>query len=46
MWLHTDSDGLDLDAFLDMRGGWIIDLLVSKNLLAAEGVYKGGSASS
>jgi hypothetical protein len=42
---HTDCDGLDLDALLDVCGCWVVNLLVSEHLLAAEGVDEGCPAS-
>ena len=42
---RTDGDGLDLDAFLDVRNSRIVDLLVSKDLLAAERVHESCPAS-
>lgn len=41
---RTDSDGLDLDAILNMRAARIIGLLVIEYGLSAESVDKGGSA--
>lgn len=42
--LLTDSDWLDLDAFLDMRIRCIIIILAREHLLAAEGVDESCSA--
>lgn len=42
---RTNCDGLDLNTLLDMRGGWVVGVLVSEDLLAAEGVDKGCPAS-
>jgi hypothetical protein len=38
---HTDGDGLDLDALLDMCRCGVIRLLVLEDLLAAERVDEG-----
>lgn len=41
---HTDCDGLDLDALLDVGGAWVVGLLMGEDGLAAERVYESGSA--
>ena len=41
---HTDGEGLDLDAVLDVRGRRIVRLLVGQDRLAAERVHEGGPA--
>jgi hypothetical protein len=35
---HTNGDGLDLDAFLDVGHGGVVRVLVVEDALAAEGV--------
>ena len=42
--MRTNSDGLDLDAFLDVSAGGIFRFLVSEHRLAAECVDEGGPA--
>jgi len=42
--MHTDGDGLDLDAFFDMGSARVIGLLMGEDGLAAEGVDEGSSA--
>jgi len=42
--MRTNSDGLDLDAFLDVSAGGIVRFLVSEHRLAAECVDEGGPA--
>jgi len=41
---HTDGDGLDLDALLDVGSAGVVRLLVAEHGLAAEGIDKGGPA--
>lgn len=41
---RTNSDGLNLDAIFDVGFGCIVGLLMLEDILAAEGVDKGGSA--
>ncbi len=40
---RTDGDGLNLDAVFDVSIVGIIGILVLENVLAAEGVDKGGA---
>lgn len=42
--MHTDGDGLDLDAFFDMGSARVIGLLMGEDGLAAQGVDEGSSA--
>jgi len=42
--MHTDGDGLNLDALLDVGGGGVIGFLVGEDALAAERVDEGGPA--
>lgn len=44
VYKHTDCDGLDLDAVLDVSTVGVIGLLVREHRLAAQGVDEGGSA--
>lgn len=44
MYQHTDCDGLDLDAVLDVSTVGVVGLLVREHRLAAQGVDEGGSA--
>lgn len=44
--MHTDCDGLDLDSLFDVSIGEVINVLVLKDILAAEGVDKGSTACS
>jgi len=40
----TDGEGLDLNAILDVRGGWVVRLLMGQNRLAAKRVHEGRPA--
>lgn len=40
---HTNGQGLNLNALLNMSSGWIVGLLVFQDTLAAEGVDEGGT---
>lgn len=42
-WARTDSDWLYPDTFLDVGIGRVVDVLVLEDILAAEGVDKGGA---
>jgi hypothetical protein len=40
---RTDSDGLDLNALLDMGSGWIVGILVVEDSFPAEGIDESSS---
>ena len=39
---HTNCDGLDLHAILNVSAVWVVRLLMGQYRLAAEGVDEGG----
>jgi hypothetical protein len=42
--VHTDSDGFDLDTFLNVGAGSVVGALVGEDSLAAERVDEGRTA--